>query len=213
MLSMSTNLTIADHPLISHKLTLLRDKETGSKKVRELVEELTMLLIYEVTRDIPLKEINIETPVGKTRSRIISEKKQVLVPVLRAGLGMVQGALKIMPAAKVGHYGVYRDHQTKKPVEYYSMLPPDMNGRSAILLDPMLATGGSAISAVSFLKKNGAEGIKVACLIASSEGVKALEMEHPETPIYAAALDQGLNQKAYIVPGMGDAGDRLYGTY
>ena len=207
------NLQVSSHPLVSHKLTLARDRDTGSRDFRQLVEELTILIMYEATRDIPQKEVEVDTPVARAKSRIVSEEEQVLVPILRAGLGMVEGALKVMPRARVGHYGVCRDSRTKKPVHYYSMMPPVAGEAGVIILDPMLATGGSAVSAAGFLKEKGCKHIKLVCLVASPEGVKAMEEEHPGVPVYTAALDQGLNEKAYIVPGLGDAGDRLYGTF
>jgi len=203
---------IFDHPLIQHKISLLRDKNTSSKEFRELTSEISMLMGYEVTRDIPLKEVEIETPVGTARAKIISGKKLAFVPILRAGLGMVDGMLKLVPMARVGHIGLYRDPETLEPVEYYCKLPDDIANRDVVVLDPMLATGGSACDAVKFLKKHGARNIKFVCLIASKEGVRRLSTEHPDVGIYCAAVDEKLNDHGYIVPGLGDAGDRLFGT-
>lgn len=203
---------VLDHPLIKHKLSIIRDKNTGSKEFRELVTEVSLLMGYEVTRDFPLEEVEIETPIAKTKAQVISGKKVGLVPILRAGLGMVDGMLKLIPTAKVGHIGLYRDPETLKPVEYYCKLPQDINERDLIVLDPMLATGGSAVAAINFLKQRGAKSIKFVCLIAAPEGVKALQEAHPDIDIYAASLDERLNEHAYIVPGLGDAGDRLFGT-
>ncbi|CAK7049142.1 uracil phosphoribosyltransferase [Tissierella carlieri] len=206
------NVVVFDHPLIKHKLTFIRDKNTGSKEFRELVTEVSMLMGYEVTRDLPLEEIEIETPLMKMKSQVISGKKVGLIPILRAGLGMVDGMLNLLPAARVGHIGLYRDPETLKPVEYYCKLPQDIEERELIVLDPMLATGGSAVAAIDFLKKRGATSIKLVCLIAAPEGVKAVTDSHPDVDIYVAALDEKLNDHAYIVPGLGDAGDRLFGT-
>lgn len=203
---------VFDHPLIQHKLTYIRDKRTGTKEFRELVDEIATLMAFEITRDMPLEEIEIETPVGKTKSHILSGKKIGVVPILRAGLGLVNGVLKLIPAAKVGHIGLYRDPQTLKPVEYYVKLPNDVAERDFIVVDPMLATGGSAIEAINSLKKRGAKHIKFMCMIAAPEGVKAVEAAHPDVDIYIAALDEKLNEHGYIVPGLGDAGDRLFGT-
>ncbi|KPU27404.1 uracil phosphoribosyltransferase [Caloranaerobacter sp. TR13] len=201
-----------NHPLIKHKLTFIRDKNTGSKEFRELVKEVAMLMAYEVTRELPLEEIEIETPVAKTKSQVISGKKLGIIPILRAGLGMVEGMLNLLPAAKVGHIGLYRDPETLEPVEYYCKLPTDVQERELIVLDPMLATGGSAIAAINFLKDRGANNIKLMCLIAAPEGIEAVQKAHPDVDIYAAAVDEKLNDHAYIVPGLGDAGDRLFGT-
>jgi uracil phosphoribosyltransferase len=203
---------VFDHPLIQHKLTYIRDKETGTKDFRELVDEVATLMAFEITRDMPLEEIEIETPVTKTKARVLSGKKIGLVPILRAGIGMVDGMRKLIPAAKVGHIGLYRDPETLKPVEYYVKLPSDVEERDFIVVDPMLATGGSAIAAIDSLKTRGAKNIKFMCLIAAPEGVKALEEAHPDVDIYIAALDEKLNDHGYIVPGLGDAGDRLFGT-
>lgn len=206
------NVTVFDHPLIKHKLTYIRDKNTGSKEFRELVTEVSMLMAYEVTRNFPLENIEIETPVMNMMSPVIPGKKVGLIPILRAGLGMVDGMLSLLPAAKVGHIGLYRDPETLQPVEYYCKLPQDIHERELIVLDPMLATGGSAIDAIRMLKEKGAISIRFVCLIAAPEGVKALNEAHPDVDVYVAALDEKLNEHAYIVPGLGDAGDRLFGT-
>jgi len=203
---------IMDHPLIQHKLTLMRDKGTGSKEFRELVEEVSMLMAYEVTRDLPLKEVNIETPIGPAKAKVISGKKLAIVPILRAGLGMVDGMLQLIPAAKVGHIGLYRDPETLKPVEYYCKLPVDVQERDLIVVDPMLATGGSASAAITFIKQRGVTSIKLVCLVAAPEGIERIQKDHPDVEIFAAAVDKGLNDHGYIVPGLGDAGDRLFGT-
>ena len=203
---------ILDHPLIQHKLTYIRDINTGTKEFRELVDEVATLMAYEITRDLPLTEAEIETPVRKAMSNVLAGKKLGIVPILRAGLGMVEGVLNLIPAAKVGHVGLYRDPETLLPVEYYVKLPSDIAERDLILLDPMLATGGSAIEAVNSLKKRGAKKIRFMCLIAAPEGVEAMTAAHPDVDIYIAALDEKLDEKGYIVPGLGDAGDRLFGT-
>jgi uracil phosphoribosyltransferase len=203
---------VLDHPLIQHKLSLVRDKETGAKEFRELVEEISLLMAYEVTRDLPLKEVEIETPVGKARTKVISGKKLGIIPILRAGLGMVDGMLKLIPAAKVGHIGVYRDPETLEPVGYYCKLPPDVEERELIVIDPMLATGGSASAALNFIKQKGARSIKFVCLIAAPEGIERLRRDHEDVDIFVAAIDKCLNEHGYIVPGLGDAGDRLFGT-
>ena len=201
-----------DHPLIKHKLTIVRDKNTGSKEFRELVSELAMLMGYEVTRDLELDEIEIETPMGIMKSKVIAGKKVGIVPILRAGLGMVDGMLNLLPAAKVGHIGLYRDPETFKPVEYYCKLPEDIQDRKLIVLDPMLATGGSAVAAIDFLKDRGAKNIKFVCLIAAPEGISVLQQAHSDVDIYVANIDEKLDDHAYILPGLGDAGDRLFGT-
>ncbi len=201
-----------DHPLIQHKITLLRDKNTGSKEFRELINEVSMLMCYEATRDMPTKSIEIETPICIAKSNIISGRKVAFIPILRAGLGMVDGLLQLVPAAKVGHIGVYRDPDSHKPVEYYCKLPADVENRDIIVLDPMLATGGSAIDAISQLKEWGCSNIKFMCIIAAPEGVEALSAAHPDVQIYCGALDSHLNEDKYIVPGLGDAGDRIFGT-
>ncbi len=203
---------IMDHPLIQHKVSLLRDKTTGSKEFRELVSEIAMLMCYEATRDLPLKEVEIETPVAVARTKVITGRKVAFVPILRAGLGMVDGVLQLVPAAKVGHIGLYRDPETLAPVEYYCKLPGDIEERDVIVLDPMLATGGSAVDAISMIKKRGAMHIKFMCIIAAPEGLKLLHDAHPDVQIYAASLDERLNDHGYIVPGLGDAGDRIFGT-
>jgi len=206
------NVTVMEHPLIQHKLTILRDKNTGVKEFREVVEELAMLMGYEVTRNLPLEDTEIETPICRTKSKVISGKKLGIVPILRAGLGMVDGMLRLIPAAKVGHIGLYRDPETLKPVEYYCKLPTDVAERDLIVLDPMLATGGSAAAAISFLKERGAKSIKLVNSIAAPEGIKTVADAHPDVEIYVAAVDEKLNDHGYIVPGLGDAGDRLFGT-
>jgi len=203
---------ITDHPLIQHKITFIRDKNTGPKAFRELVKEVSLLMAYEVTRDLSLEEIEIETPICKTKSKVISGKKLGIIPILRAGLGMVEGILELIPAAKVGHVGLYRDPETLKPVEYYCKLPTDVEERELIVLDPMLATGGSASAAIQFLKNKGVSNIKLVCLIASAEGIATIQKEHNDVDIYVASIDERLNENAYIVPGLGDAGDRLFGT-
>ncbi|MCF6465038.1 uracil phosphoribosyltransferase [Clostridium sp. Cult2] len=203
---------VLDHPLIKHKLTFIRDKDTGPKEFRELVKEISTLMAYEVTRDLSLEEVEIETPLAKTKSQVISGKKLGLVPILRAGLGMVEGMLDLLPAAKVGHIGLYRDPETFKPVEYYCKLPQDIEERDLIILDPMLATGGSATAAIKFLKERGATNIKLVCLIAAPQGIEAVHSKYPDVDIYVTSIDEGLNDHAYIVPGFGDAGDRLFGT-
>ena len=203
---------VFDHPLIQHKLTIIRDINTGTKEFRELVDEVSTLMAFEITRDLPLEEVEIETPVSKSTSKTIAGKKVAIIPILRAGLGMVDGMIKIIPAAKVGHVGLYRDPETLKPVEYYVKLPADVEEREFIVVDPMLATGGSAVDAISAIKKRGAKNIKFVCLVAAPEGVKAVEEAHPDVDIFIAALDEKLNDHGYIVPGLGDAGDRLFGT-
>lgn len=205
-------LQILDHPLIQHKLSLIRDEKTGSKEFRQLVEEVSMLMAYEVTRDFPLQEIDVKTPVAIAKSKVLSGRKVGLVPILRAGLGMVDGMLRLIPAAKVGHVGLYRDPETLLPVEYYCKLPPDIAERDLIVIDPMLATGGSAAAAITFLKERGAKNIKLMCLIAAPEGVQAVQNAHADVDIFVAAVDERLDDHGYIIPGLGDAGDRLFGT-
>ena len=202
---------VMDHPLIQHKVTLMRKKETGSKDFRNLLEEITMLMGYEIPRDLPLEDVEIETPVAKMIGKQISGKKLGIVPVLRAGLGMVQGMLNLIPTAKVGHIGLYRDPQTLEPVEYYCKLP-DVEDRDFIIVDPMLATGGSASAAITLLKEKGIKNIKLMCLVAAPQGVQKVNADHPDVRIYVAALDDKLNDQGYIVPGLGDAGDRIFGT-
>lgn len=203
---------VLDHPLIKHKLTFIRDINTGSKEFRELVSELAMLMAYEVTRDLELEEVEIETPMNKMMSPVLSGKKLAIVPILRAGLGMVEGMLALLPAAKVGHVGLYRDPETFKPIEYYCKLPKDISERKLIVVDPMLATGGSAVAALDSVKKRGATNIKLVCLVSAQEGIDVVKEAHPDVDIYLASIDEKLNDEAYIVPGLGDAGDRLYGT-
>ncbi|RTE08988.1 uracil phosphoribosyltransferase [Paenibacillus whitsoniae] len=205
-------LFICDHPLIQHKLTYIRDENTTTKDFRALVDEVATLMVYEITRDIPLEQVDVKTPVTTAKSNVISGRMLGLIPILRAGLGMVDGVLKLIPAAKVGHVGLYRDEETLQPVEYYVKLPKDVLERDLLVIDPMLATGGSANAAIEVLKKRGCSRIKLMCLIAAPEGVKAVQEAHPDVDIYVAALDSHLNEHGYIVPGLGDAGDRLYGT-
>ena len=206
-------LHVIDHPLIQHKLTIMRDKDTGAKDFRELLEEISRLLGYEVTRALPLRDVEIETPLTKMTGKAIAGKKLAIVPILRAGLGMVDGLLRLVPAAKVGHIGLYRDPQTHAPVDYYCKLPDDIQNRLVVITDPMLATGGSAIEAIRMLKEKGCTDIRMMCLVAAPEGVAELYKAHPDVPVFTAALDEKLNERAYIVPGLGDAGDRLFGTY
>jgi uracil phosphoribosyltransferase len=206
------NITQITHPLVLHKLALIRDKNTGSKDFRDLVEEVAMLMAYEVTRNFQTEDVKIETPIGKTTCKMLSGKKVAVIPILRAGLGMVSGILRLIPAARVGHIGLYRDETTLKPVEYFCKLPQDIGEREIIVSDPMLATGGSAIDAISMLKRKGAKNIQLMCLIAARQGIEAVVEAHPDVHIYTAAIDEELNGNGYIVPGLGDAGDRLYGT-
>ena len=203
---------IFDHPLIQHKLSIMRDKNTGAKEFRELLEEISMLMVYEVTRDLPTEEVDIETPICVTKSRMLSGKKVGIVPILRAGLGMVDGVLNLVPAARVGHIGLYRDPETLQPVEYYCKLPDASQNRELLVLDPMLATGGSASAAITFLKQRGCHNIRLVNLIAAPEGIARVQKDHPDVNIYVAACDEKLNEHGYIVPGLGDAGDRLFGT-
>ena len=201
-----------NHPLITHKLTIMRRRETGSKDFRQLLDEITMLMGYEITRDLPLEDVMIETPVAPMKAQRISGKKLAVIPILRAGLGMVDGMLSLVPVAKVGHIGLYRDPETHLPVEYYCKLPNDIGERIVIVVDPMLATGGSASDAISMLKAKGVNSIRLMCLVAAPEGVAKVQADHPDVDIYAAGLDECLIEHAYIVPGLGDAGDRLFGT-
>ena len=207
-----SNLHVIDHPLITHKLSIMRNRKTGSKDFRELLNEIAMLMGYEVFRDLPLEEITIETPITKMKAKMVSGRKLAIVPILRAGLGMVDGLQNLVPVAKVGHIGMYCDPETHKPVEYYCKLPTDIEERLVVLVDPMLATGGSAVDALCKLKEHGCRNIRFMCLVAAPEGVKAVQEAHPDVDIYTAALDECLNEHAYIVPGLGDAGDRIFGT-
>lgn len=204
--------TVVDHPLITHKLSIMRNRKTGSKDFRELLDEIAMLMGYELTRDLPLEDVTIETPITKMTAKMVSGKKLAIVPILRAGLGMVDGIQRLVPVAKVGHIGLYRDPVTHSPVEYYCKLPTDIEDRIVILVDPMLATGGSACDALALLKKHGCRNIRFMCLVAAPEGVAKVQEEHPDVDIFSAALDERLNEHAYIVPGLGDAGDRIFGT-
>jgi uracil phosphoribosyltransferase len=206
------NVKVIDHPLIQHKLSLIRDVKTGPKEFRELLEEIAMLMAYEITRDLPLEETEIQTPVATCQCKVLAGKKIGVVPILRAGLGMVSGVLKLIPAAKVGHIGLYRDPVTLKPVEYYCKLPTDVQERDFVVIDPMLATGGSSAAAIEMLKNKGARHIKLMCLVAAPEGVHLVNEQHPDVEVYAAAVDDHLNDHGYIVPGLGDAGDRIFGT-
>ena len=205
-------IVITNHPLIQHKLTLLRDKNTGSKEFRSLVGEISMLMCYEATRDLPLQEVEIETPIAVAKTKVISGKTLAFVPILRAGLGMVEGVVALVPSARIGHIGLYRDPETLKPVEYYCKLPADINEREVIVLDPMLATGGSAVDAITLIKKREPKSIKFMGIIAAPEGLEMLSKAHPDVDIFCAALDEKLNEHGYIVPGLGDAGDRIFGT-
>lgn len=203
---------IMDHPLIQHKLTWLRDKNTGSKEFRELTSEIATLMCYEATRDLPLEDAHIETPMGPATTKVLAGRKLAFVPILRAGMGMVDGVLTLIPAAKVGHIGLYRDPNTHEPVEYYCKLPSDISERDVIVLDPMLATGGSAIDAIAQIKQRSPHSIKFMCIIAAPEGLEALGKAHPDVQVYCASLDERLNEDKYIIPGLGDAGDRIFGT-
>lgn len=205
-------LHIIDHPMIQHKLSIMRDKNTGSKDFRTLLTEISMLMGYEVTRDLPLEDFEIETPICKMTAKQISGKKLAIVPILRAGIGMVDGLLSLLPVARVGHIGLYRDEKTHEPVEYFCKLPQDISSRDVIVTDPMLATGGSSVDAIKMLKKRGCKSIRLMCLVAAPEGVQKVQTEHPDVDIYVASLDERLNENAYIVPGLGDAGDRIFGT-
>jgi len=204
---------VIDHPLIQHKLTMMRKKTTGTKDFRELLEEISMLMTYEITRDFPLKDVEIETPVAKCVGKELADTRKVcVVPILRAGLGLQSGVVNMIPAAKIGHIGLYRDPETLKPVEYYCKMPSDIAERTMLVVDPMLATGGSAAAAITMLKEKGAKKLILMCLVAAPEGVKVINNEHPDVPVYVAAVDEKLNEHGYIVPGLGDAGDRIFGT-
>jgi uracil phosphoribosyltransferase len=203
---------VIDHPLIQHKLSLIRDIKTGTKEFREILEEIAMLMAYEITRNLPLEDTEIETPVAKCRCKVLTGKKLGVIPILRAGLGMVNGFLRLIPAARVGHIGVYRDPTTLQPVEYYCKLPSDIADREIVIIDPMLATGGSAVAAMDMIKRKGGKNIKLMCLVAAPEGVRFVNERHPDVEIYTAAVDERLNDHGYIVPGLGDAGDRIFGT-
>ena len=207
-----SNLMVFSHPLIQHKLSILRDENTSVKEFRELISEIAKLMCYEATRDLPLEEVKVQTPVAEATCRRLAGKKLAVVPILRAGLGMVDGMVDLIPSAKVGHVGLYRDPETLAPVKYYFKMPPDITERDVIVVDPMLATGGSAVAAIQFLKDEGVKHIKFMCIIAAPEGVKAVQETHPDVDIFAAALDDHLNDHGYIVPGLGDAGDRIFGT-
>ena len=207
-----SKVVVFDHPLIQHKLSIMRDKNTGAKEFRELLSEIAMLMIYEVTRDLETEEVEIETPISVCKCRVLAGKKLGIVPILRAGLGMVEGVTNLIPAARIGHIGLYRDPKTLEPVEYYCKLPDDSENRELIVVDPMLATGGSASAAINFIKKRGCNHIRLVNLIAAPEGIARIQKDHPDVDIYVAALDEKLNEKGYIIPGLGDAGDRLFGT-
>lgn len=206
------NVTIFDHPLIHHKMAILRDVNTGSKQFRELIEEISCLMAYEAMRDLPLKDVTVQTPIAKSTFKMIDGKKLAIVPILRAGLGMVGGILTLVPSARVGHIGLYRDHETLEPHEYYCKLPEDIAKRQVILLDPMLATGGSASAAIQFIKDRGCTSIKLMNIIAAPEGIERIQKDHPDIELYCGCVDEKLNENGYIVPGLGDAGDRIFGT-
>ena len=203
---------VMTHPLIQHKVTLMRDVQTGSKDFRQLLDEITMLMGYEITRNLPLEDVEVETPLMKMTGKRIAGKKLGIIPILRAGLGMVNGMLSLIPTAKVGHIGLYRNEETHEPVEYYNKLPSDIEERDVFVLDPMLATGGSAVDAINIIKKSHPHSIKFLCIIAAPEGIKALTEAHPDVQVFCAAKDEGLNENCYIMPGLGDAGDRIFGT-
>lgn len=207
-----SQLHIINHPMVQHKLSIMRKKETGSKDFRQLLTEISMLMGYEVTRDLPLDPVEIETPICKMTAAQVKGRKLAIVPILRAGMGMVEGLMTLIPVAKIGHIGLYRDEKTHQPVEYFCKLPSDIDDRLVIVTDPMLATGGSSCDALTMLKKRGCTNIRLMCLVAAPEGVRRVQQEHPDVDIFVAALDQKLNENAYIVPGLGDAGDRIYGT-
>ena len=203
---------ILDHPLIQHQLTQIRQKDTSTTQFRQMINEIGGLMVYEITRDLPLEQIEIETPVAKTKANVIAGKKMVVVPILRAGLGMVDGILQMIPSARIGHIGIFRDEETLQPVEYFAKFPEELDQRDIFIVDPMLATGGSAIAAINSIKQRGAKNIKLVCLVGAPEGVKAINEAHPDVTVYLASLDEKLNEKGYIVPGLGDAGDRIFGT-
>ena len=203
---------ILDHPLIQHKLTQIRQKDTSTTQFRQMINEIGGLMVYEITRDLPLEQIEIETPVAKTKANVIAGKKMVVVPILRAGLGMVDGILQMIPSARIGHIGIFRDEETLQPVEYFAKFPEELDQRDIFIVYPMLATGGSAIAAINSIKQRGAKNIKLVCLVGAPEGVKAINEAHPDVTVYLASLDEKLNEKGYIVPGLGDAGDRIFGT-
>ena len=203
---------ILDHPLIQHKLTQIRQKDTSTTQFRQMINEIGGLMVYEITRDLPLEQIEIETPVAKTKANVIAGKKMVVVPILRAGLGMVDGILQMIPSARIGHIGIFRDEETLQPVEYFAKFPDELDQRDIFIVDPMLATGGSAIAAINSIKQRGAKNIKLVCLVGAPEGVKAINDAHPDVTVYLASLYEKLNEKGYIVPGLGDAGDRIFGT-
>jgi len=205
-------LTVLDHPLIQHKLSIIRDKNTGSKEFREVVGEISMLMSYEATRDLPLCDVSIETPLASMKGRMISGKNLAVVPILRAGLGMVEGVLRLIPTAKTGHIGLYRDPDTLQPIEYYCKLPDDIGERDVIILDPMLATGGSACAAVEYIRNLTKKSLKIMCIVAAPEGIKKVHSLYPQVDIFCAAVDAKLNEDSYIIPGLGDAGDRIFGT-
>lgn len=211
-MSENNSVMIMEHPLIQHKISLLRDKNTSSKEFRELIVEVTRLMCYEALRDLPLEEVEIETPIKAAKTKVLAERHLAFIPILRAGLGMVEGVMSLMPTARVGHIGLYRDPEMLRPIEYYCKLPSDINERDVIVLDPMLATGGSAIDAISSIKKQNPKTIKFMCILSSPQGIKALTDAHPDVKIYCAAKDEGLNEQGYITPGLGDAGDRIFGT-
>lgn len=209
---MKNQVFIMNHPLIQHKISLLRDKATGVKEFREMISEITMLMCYEATRDLPLKEVEIETPLAVAKTKVLAGRKIAFIPILRAGIGMIDGVMELIPAAKIGHIGLYRDPETLRPVKYYSKLPSDIDDRDVIVLDPMLATGGTAVDAIDIIKKEKPKSIKFMCIIAAPEGVSLLTEKHPDVQVYCAAMDEKLNDHGYIVPGLGDAGDRIFGT-